>query len=378
MQSSISVFKHVYTISSLIMLMLLLMITTSCSSSDGGGSVNIQATVPDQLSYEIRQVAGISLSLEQAGAQATITSTLLTGTFNRITEAFTLNTQPAAMTVSAMGFLGLLDAALGSGIDFSNYSLHVTTAAAWVGDGNPTSGEFEIFDNDFRKITVTVNPNVNNSGIAGVDIIYWPDGEGSPGTSQSISVTWDIFDGVFDDNGAAAYARIASFAYSALRFMYEQGEIVILSLEAIGDFDTLLEQQGSVAESCDTYPFPPDQPVPDPGMSVLTWSDASLDGELGPGDSFSWNLTQCWDDDETDTIDQLLHGVINLAGYTEVVNAGIITRIGFEPFNGPGGIDFVGLELTETDTDANANQVIFDISDKATLNGGFSMVFTSP
>jgi hypothetical protein len=295
----------------------------------------------------------------------------LLGSFNRLTEAFTLDFLGPVMSVSASDFLVDLDTDLGIGVDFSNYFLQLNTAATWVGDGNPTSGEFDIRDDLVRKITVTVNPNVNGSGIAGVDIVYSPDG--SP--TDSISVTWNEFDGYYG-SGAVAYARIASFAYSVLRFMYEQGDLVFSTLEYLDDFDTILEQEGSVTELCDSYPLAPVPAVSNPGISIFTWIDDTGNAELGPGDSFRWDLTECWENDASDDIDLLFDGVLKMVNYTEVENAGVITRIGFEPFGGAGGVVYEKLVLTETETTL-ANVIIHD-AEAMTLNGGFSMVFTSP
>lgn len=362
----------------LILFALILIQGCSSGGGDDGGDNNVAPIVPNVLNYDIRQPDGVTLTVkvEQTNLQATVSSTLLLGTYNRLTEAFTLDSLGPVMSVGASDFLVDLDTELGIGVDFSNYFLQVNTAAAWVGDDNPTSGEFDIRDHLVHKITVTVNPNVNGTGIAGVDIVYWPDGDQFPGTTP-ISVTWNEFDGYYD-NGTVAYARIASFAYSVFRFMYEQGNLVISTLEYIGDFDTLLEQQGNVTESCDTFQLPviPATPVPTPGMSIFTWFDDSLDGDLGGGDSFHWIFSQCWNDDETDNIDLLLTGVLSMVNYTEVENAGVITRIGFEPFNGPGGLVYDQLVLTETET--TLANVILDVAEAVILNGGFSMVFTSP
>lgn len=374
MQTSNSIFKQIFAASTL--LTLILSVTSGCSSSGGDGDVveEIPATVPDILNYEIRQGAGISLVLSQ-NPQATVSSTSLTGTFNRITEAFTLNVQPAAMAVSAGDFLSQLDIDLGN-TNFSDYSLHVITAASWVGDNNPTSGEFDIFDDAARKITISVIADVKSTGIPGVTITYWPNGADDPGSSVSDSFTWDELNALFDEPAAEPYARIAAFAYSMLRFMYEQGELVIQALEFLSENDTLLEQTGSIVESCDTYPVAPLPPVSDPGMSTFSWYDASHDNSLGPGDTFYLDFFECWDDDQIDDFDSLNNGTVNFVNYTEVETGGVLTRIGFEPTTEPGGIDFDYLNITETET--TISNVILETSEAITINGSFSMIFTSP
>lgn len=371
MKTPILILRQVFAITALAVVMLSM--NTGCSSSGDGDAVDIPATIPDVLNYEINQGAGILLKLNQGG-DAIVTSTRLTGTFNRITQAFTLNVQSPAMSVSADYFLTDLDTELGNDIgevvNFSDYSLHVKTASTWIGNDNPTSGVFEIYDDAVRKIRVSVN------GTTGVDIIYWPFGEGFP--SETIpTVAWGDFDGLYDDTNAAAYARVASFAFSMLRFMYEQGELVILALEFIGDNDTLIEQIGSIEESCDTYPFAPlPPPTVIPGMSRVSWSDASHDNSLGAGDTFYLDFTECWDDDPNNDFDTLYNGTVNFVNYTEVQSGGVLTRIGFEPGTVPGGVDFESLKITETET--TLSNVLIADTETITLTGGFSMVFTSP
>lgn len=368
--------RQVFAITALVVL--ILSVNAGCSSGGDGDVVDIPATVPDVLNYEMRQGTEDSLVLSQ-NSQATITSTLLTGSYNRITQAFTLNVQPEAMAVSAPGFLSTLDTELGNDIDevvdFSHYSLHVTTAFAWVGDDNPTSGEFDIRDapDPVRKITVRVIPDADGMGTPGVEIILVP---ASP-PSQSISMTWAEFDSIFAEPTAEPYARIAAFAHSMLRFMYDQGELVILALEFISENDTLMEQIGTIEESCDTYPLPPDPPpTVIPGMSTVGWYDANNDIGLGPGDTVYLGFTECWDDDPIDDFDTLYDGGVNLVNFTEVESGGVLTRIGFEPSGGPGGVQFDYLEITETET--TMTNVVIATMETITVHGWFSIVFTSP
>ena len=348
---------------------------------DGGGDVTDEAPdVPNLLNYEIRQIEGVTLTVEQGGNQATVSSSSLLGTYNRITELFTLDSLGPVMSVSASDFLADLDTELGNDIDanvdFSNYTLQVNAVATWVGDDNPTSGVFDIRDNPFRNITVSINSNVNNTGMAGVDITYKPFGDA--GQSQSMSLAWNEFDGLFEDVNAESYARVASFGFSVWRFMYEQSGLVITALKYMSEIDTALEQDGSVTENCDQYPLPvlPEEPVPSLGARVFTWNDDMSNGELGPGDSFSWEFIKCWNDDESDDFDFLYHNRLNLVNYVEVVNENVVTRIGFEPTQGPGGVDFCNLVLTETET--TFENIILGVNDAFILNGGFSIVFTSP
>jgi hypothetical protein len=379
------VYKHINSVPVFLMLALLIVSLAGCF---GGGDedddvADVPATVPDQLNYEIRQGVGVSLTVDagQPASQVIVSSAFLTGSYNRITEAFTLVPfAPRIMSVSASDFLAELDTQLTEEINdpavtvnFSQYAMQIVESAAWVGNGDPVSGKFDIYDGPFRKITVTVNP-------AGVDITYLPFGEATlPGQIGSDSVTWDELDGLFDDDTAEPYARVAAFAYSVLRFMYEQGDLVIRTLEYIAENDTLLQQQSMVSESCDAYPLAPDLPVADPGMSTLNWVDDSLNNELGGGDSFFWIFDQCWSDDATDNIDLLFHGKLDMLNYAETVINDVITRIGFEAGdNNTSGIIYYDLVLTETETDTNSASVIIKVDEALTINGGFDMIFFTP
>ena len=351
-----------------VLLLLLSLLASGCGSDDDDEVVSVPGTVPDQLNYSISQQDTKTLNLNQSGSDATVASALLTGTFNRITQAFTLNAQQTAvMSVSAGDFLSALDALLGPGIAFSDYQLHVISAASWTGDSDPVSGEFDIVSADQQH---RINVKVNNT-LPGVDITYFPNGA----EDDSVSLDWQTFDGVFDNpTNGQEYAAIAAFANSLLRFVYEQGELVILALEFIADNSDVIELNPPITEECDTFPRPADDlTLVNPGSSTVSWSDVDNSIGINSGDSFFLDFIDCWDDDPTDTIDTLYDRGISFFNYTEVQTAGVITRVGFES---PGGIDFTGLQITETEDDG-FNILIFG-DEAITLSGGFSMVFTSP
>lgn len=374
--SFILFFRRIPTLITL--LTVILFVAAGCSSDDDGDAVSLPGTVPDQLNYEISQGTGISMTLSQ-NPTATVTSTSLTGSFNRITEAFTLNAQTAAaMVVSADEFLNTLDTELSNDIeenvDFGNYSLHVTSAVAWVGDDDPTSGEIDIRDDPdpVRKITIRVIADADGQGTPGVEITLVPAG----GPSQSVNYTWELLDGLLDDPTKEAYARIASFAYSFLRVVYEQGGLVIQALELLSENDVILELEtfGTFVESCDTFPFPASDPtVTNPGLSTVNWTDVDNDQGISSGDTVFVDFLDCWDDDPTDTIDTLFNGGIKFVNYIEDQSGGVITRVGFEFVGGDHGFDF--WRITETDTQPG---VVVIEPDTITLTGGFSMVFTAP
>ena len=253
MKSSASIFKPTSIFSTLLVLML----AAGCGGDGDGDVVSLPATVPDLLNYEIRQSSGAQLTVSQ-NPTATVSSTLLTGTFNRITQAFTLNVQPVAMLVTDNTFVDALDLnnelsnAIGETVDFSNYSLHVMSTVAWVGDDVPTSGEIDIRDytDPVRKITMRVIPDARGQGAPGVEITVVP--ANTP--TQSVEYTWAELDGLLEVPAAEAYAKIAAIAYELLRFMYEQGDLVIRALEFLSENDLTLEQNLSILETCDAYP----------------------------------------------------------------------------------------------------------------------------
>ena len=376
MKTPILILRQAFAITAFVVL--ILSVNAGCSSGGDDDAVSLPGTAPDQLNYEISQGSGISMTLSQ-NPSATVTSASLTGSFNRITEAFTLNAQTAAaMIVSADEFLNTLDMELsndiGENVHFGNYSLHVTSAVAWVGDDSPTSGEIDIRDDPdpVRKITIRVIADADDQGTPGVEITLVP----ADSPSQSVNYTWELLDGLLDDPTKESYARIASFAYSFLRVVYEQGGLVIQALELLSENDVILELEtsGTFVESCDTFPAPADDlNVANPGLSTVFWTDVDNDQSISSGDTVFVDFLDCWDDDPTNTIDTLFNSGIKFVNYIEDQSGGVITRVGFEFVGGDHGFEF--WQITETDTQPG---VVVIEPDTITLTGGFSMVFTAP
>jgi hypothetical protein len=106
---------------------------------------------------------------------------------------------------------------------------------------------------------------------------------------------------------------------------------------------------------------------------VVSWVDSSGNGELGPGDDFTWEFSYCWDDDPTNDFDDLIHGMVEFGRYTEVVDSSNrVTRIGFET---PGGVVFTNFVVSEVEEDPPGTFSI-DTTIDTELNGGFTIVFT--
>ena len=357
-------FRQIPTLATL--LTVILSVAVGCSSDDDGEAVNIPGTVPNLLNYEISQVSGVSMTLA-VNPEATVSSMLLNGTLDRTSEIITLNAQTLpAMVVSAAGFLNSLDPS------FNDYQLRVISAATWSGDGDPTSGEFDIVSaNELDRINVKVN-----NAIPGVDVTYLPNGV----EPTSIPLTWQEFDDAFDNPQVdEEFAAVASFATTLLRLVYEQGELVVQTLEFIGENSDLMEAIGTVGEDCDMFPVnrPPDIIVDNPGSFTVGWNDEDNDTSISSGDRVDLAFFDCWVNEESDPVARLYNRGITFNNYTEVQSGNVITRVGFES---PGGIvagmvfDF--LEITETEDDG-INTVISS-DNTITVSGGFSMVFTAP
>lgn len=149
---------------------------------------------------------------------------------------------------------------------------------------------------------------------------------------QTISChSWNEFESWIDDpETRTLQQRQASFGWGAVEFTLEQIEYSLLVFPLV-DEDYLTNPDTSYYEPCDSWgAWPVGSPPVNPGSLFLDWSDDFANGEPGPGDSFRLEFNHCWIDEEGDNIDTLLNGIIDLVGYTEMVENDIITRIGFE------------------------------------------------
>ena len=360
MKTPILILRQAFAITAFVVL--ILSVNAGCSSDDDGDAVSIPGTVPNLLNYEISQVNGVLMTLA-VNPEATVSSMLMNGTLERTSEIITLNAQTLpAMDVSAAGFLDSLDPS------FNDYQLRVISAATWTGNGDPTSGEFEILSSSSPD---TINVKVNNT-IPGVDVTYTPNGI----EPTSIPLTWPAFDDAFDNPVEnQEFAAVASFATSLLRFVYEQGELVVQTLEFIGENSDLMEATGTVAEDCDMFPVnsPPDIMVANPGSFTVGWNDEDNDTSISSGDRVDLEFFECWVNEESDPVARLYNRGITFNNYIEVQSGNVITRVGFES---PGGMVFNFLEITETED--NGINTVISSANTITVSGGFSMVFTAP
>lgn len=224
----------------------------------------------------------------------------------------------------------------------------------------PASGAWEVlYLGDTIRATVVSNPS------AGVSLQLTDD--------APVFYDWNDFEEVFDfGDDFPAWQQVASGAYTAITIALEQSDLVIASLEII---DSNLAS-GPLATSCDAIPGIPPAGVLSQGETVLTWLGS---GDVSPGDSFEWTFTDCWLDDPGDTFDTLVRGSITLRNWTEVVDSSNrLVRIGFEPFNGPGGVQYNDLALDETVESPPGTVTIAGGPGSLVIAGGFAIVFFEP
>ncbi len=184
---------------------------------------------------------------------------------------------------------------------------------------------------------------------------------------------WATFEEIGDLNDTfPEWQQVAAGALLVLGIALEQADLVVGVLELIDDELAA----APLVRSCDAFTGSPPAGVLAQGESVLTWLGS---GEVSPGDDFNWSFEDCWLDDATDDIDVLLRGSLRLSNWTEVVDdQNRLVRIGFEPFEGQGGVEFDALSIEET---VEAPPGTFSIPGGAgsvQLFGGFAIVFFEP
>jgi hypothetical protein len=334
---------------------------TVISSGGGGGGGDDgngggEPTILDVYDYFIDTDLGgeyLTISLTDGSTNLMLSvATLgrfLTGTYNTETGAYTVDVDAGASINS-----DLADPFLGA------FNVEVTGAWQFPRDSFPTAGSLEVDDG-----TDTVTVTVVSSPADGAHLNL------NSGEAEEF-FDWDSFEDLFSSETNPEWQRRASLAFGFLNFMLEQADFVIEALQFIDDNSDQLEG-GATTEMCDAFPSgaaPAGIPI-EQGNYVVSWADSSGNGQLGPGDDFTWEFSYCWDDDPANDFDDLIQGVVNLGNYTEVVDASNrVTRIGFES---PGGVvftDFVLYEVEEEPADTYNTTITTE------LNGGFTIVFT--
>ncbi|MBN2720350.1 MAG: hypothetical protein JXR72_04520, partial [Proteobacteria bacterium] len=236
----------------------------------------------------------------------------------------------------------------------------------------PTSGEVWVrssIGDTTSRIIITYNPNVEETGFDGVDLVYTPN-ESDPGDSESSSYNWEEFEELLENPKASEWEQKASFAFNILIFIYDQMEHVISAFELIDDNESRLLSVNPITEYCDAFSaadLTAPEGVDDQGTAEFDWEES---GEVGPGDNFSLFFTDCWQNDPADDMDDLLQGGLDFTGYIEnIVPIGddeVLTSIGFEE------VEFMDLVLGETYTDGDA---CFLEDNPTTITGTFGIYF---
>jgi len=125
-------------------------------------------------------------------------------------------------------------------------------------------------------------------------------------------------------------------------------------------------------DMCDMFTGTPPDGVLAQGEVTVTWLGS---GELSDGDDFTWQFTQCWDQDDEELID----GTVTLQDYTESVdfNTGVLFDIGFGGLGAgaPGGVIF-DFSFSETVEDQGIWTIPAD--GVITISGGFVLNIQQP
>jgi hypothetical protein len=281
---------------------------------------------------------------------ATLGGKELAGTFNTVTEAYTLDSGSGASINSDAGVNPLL----------GQFNINVTTSFQIPPDSSPTAGAFEVEYGADRTIVTVVT--VPDNGVT-LELV---------GGDPPEFFTWDQFEDLLD-TAVLEWQQRASLSGSILEFMVQQLDFVVGSLGFIGDHEDELKQNITVTENCDAFPTgKAPAGVLEQGTRALTWDDASGNNDVGGGDNFTWDFDDCWDNDTTDDIDDLINGTVDLGSYTEVVDGNNrVTTIGFL---GPEGVVFTNFVLSEVEEDPPGTFTI-DPNDDITVNGGYTIVF---
>ena len=271
-----------------------------------------------------------------------------------ITGRYTVATE--TVRVSAGSFFEILDT---MDAIFGNLDVSVIEDIVFPADGEPTAGRWEVTDGEdvivVRAVTAPAGVQVSLNGGA------------------ETYVDWDTF---FDALGGGAslpeHVVVGSLGIGALRAVLELMGVVIESFDRI-DVDLQATNPLTVGGSG----FAPGHTVPadivlDPGRFDFYWIDGFANGEVGPGDSFSWVFFDYWLDDPFTAPNPWYQGRIELWGYTEVLDANDrLVRIGFEPFGGLGGVSFEDLQLGEVWFEDGEGR----LETNTTWNGTVTIVF---
>lgn len=178
--------------------------------------------------------------------------------------------------------------------------------------------------------------------------------------------TWDELDALLDGDPTPAEA-LAARGWSAVELTVGQADLALAAFEYIA-------RGGQGTLPCEAYGASWPGGPSNPGWFTFRWLDDSQDGTMGPGDSFRQEFTECWTSGPAAGVGTLVDGTVEFVGYTEVVERGMITRIGFEGetlAGRVGGLAYDAFTIVET---AEAGGVVA-ADDPVVLDGRFVLAF---
>lgn len=227
----------------------------------------------------------------------------------------------------------------------------------------PTFGTFTLAD---AADTVT-GIFTDRSGERGVDL--------SINGTQATFFREAAFTGLF---GVEADVRQqeASLAFIIVDLLVEQVFFTAQTVSIIREREQTLEDEGMAVFSCEDFSLMSGSgPLPEAGSRTLTFFDTDADGEVGPGDSFRWDLISCWEGERIGLVEGMVDGRVDFTDLVEETrdDSDVLTRFGFSRGDGTGVqyTDFVYTQVQE-----ESGTFAFDAGRIFTINGGFDIVFS--
>jgi hypothetical protein len=310
----------------------------ACGGGGEEAASSPPVTQPSSYQYQIRSLPAGPMIAANALETLQVTGLNMDGTFNRETDEVTL------VNGGNPGPLATLEST-----SFGTLPLDVTQEMRWVGGMHPTRGEYVVRISATEIVRVTVD-NV----LQGVHVDQIINGQ----NTGSGSFNWIDFESLLGSQ-APAYQQIAHYAYGARGLVLEQAGRVIDALDIITSREAELAV-GPVTVDCDPYP-----PAGGARGSIrYAWIDTNASGSLGPGDAFTITFDQCWENDPSDDIDNLLSGAATLSGYTEASGPPLLI-----------GGDMTFSNFVMTETEEGPPGVFTILPDPVTINGGFRILF---
>lgn len=207
--------------------------------------------------------------------------------------------------------------------------------------------------------------------------------DGSPGVHMRfndepvIFYPYNDFIHLLDEN-VLVWQQKASLVFHVIEFLAEQAILSARTGEVIVAHAASLEKNGSITFDCGTFPSNAD--VDD--LPTLAWLDTDESGGISPGDTFRWDFTSCWINEEEGLIDDLLRGRIDLLGRVGDVeqrdSVDFLTRFGFDPeVQTSTGVTYSNLVQTEIEGET-LEQVSINPERTYIVSGGYNILFSEP